>query len=74
MCNNPNLDLVNINAYPKFGQIPSIHSKDIEPIISTKTVLIFTIATLLPKREVNETLIKMYIQMGMPDHSIGPEM
>ena len=30
MCNNPNPDLVNINASPKFGQIPSICSKDIE--------------------------------------------
>ena len=28
--NNPNLDLVNINAYPKFGQIPSIRSIAIE--------------------------------------------
>ena len=27
-CNNPNLDLV--NAYSKFGQIPSIRSQDIE--------------------------------------------
>ena len=24
MCNNPNLDLVNINAYTKFGKILSI--------------------------------------------------
>ena len=30
MCNNPNLDVVNINAYAKFGQIPSICSQDIE--------------------------------------------
>ena len=29
-CNNPNLDLVSINAYPKFGPILSIRSKDIE--------------------------------------------
>ena len=28
--NNPNLDLVNTNAYAKFCQIPSIHSQDIE--------------------------------------------
>ena len=28
--NNPNLDLVNINAYAKFGQTPSILSQDIE--------------------------------------------
>ena len=27
MRNNPNLDLVNINAYAKFGQIPSICSR-----------------------------------------------
>ena len=27
-CNNPNLDLV--NAYAKFGQIPSIRSQDID--------------------------------------------
>ena len=27
---NPNLDLVNINAYIKFGEILSILSKDIE--------------------------------------------
>ena len=30
MRNNPNLDLVNINAYAKFGQIRSICSQDIE--------------------------------------------
>ena len=30
MCNNPNLDLVNINAYTNFGQILSICSQDIE--------------------------------------------
>ena len=30
MLNNPNLDLVNINAYAKFGQISSICSQDIE--------------------------------------------
>ena len=30
MHNNPNLDLVNINAYAKFGQIPSICSQDID--------------------------------------------
>ena len=29
-CNNPNIDLVNINAYPNCDQIPSICSKDIE--------------------------------------------
>ena len=29
MHNNPNLDLVNINADAKFGQIPSICSQDI---------------------------------------------
>ena len=29
-CNNPNLDPVNINANPNFGQIPSIRSKEIE--------------------------------------------
>ena len=27
---NPNLDLINVNAYTKFGQIMSICSKDIE--------------------------------------------
>ena len=27
---NPKLDVVNINAYPKFGQNPFIHSQDIE--------------------------------------------
>ena len=30
MRNNPNLDLVNINAYAKFGQIPSNQSQVIE--------------------------------------------
>ena len=30
MCNNPNVDLVNINAYIKFGEIMSICSQDIE--------------------------------------------
>ena len=29
-CNNPKLDLVNINAYIKFGEILSICSQDIE--------------------------------------------
>ena len=29
-CNNPNLDLVRVNAYAKFNQIPSICSQDIE--------------------------------------------
>ena len=28
--NNPNLDLVNINLYTKFGLIPTIRSQDIE--------------------------------------------
>ena len=31
MCNNPKLDLVNINTYIKFGEILSIFSQDIEP-------------------------------------------
>ena len=30
MCNNPNLDLVNMNAYIKFGENLSIASQDIE--------------------------------------------
>ena len=30
MHKNPNLGLVNINAYAKFGQIPSICYQDIE--------------------------------------------
>ena len=30
MCNIPNLDIVNINAYAKLGQILSIRSLDIE--------------------------------------------
>ena len=30
MCNNPKLDLVNINAFLKFGEILSISSQDIE--------------------------------------------
>ena len=30
MLNNPNLHLININAYTKFGEILSICSKDIE--------------------------------------------
>ena len=30
MCDNPNLDLVNMNAYIKFGEILSICSQDIE--------------------------------------------
>ena len=30
MCNNPNLDLANINAYSKFGEILSTCSQDIE--------------------------------------------
>ena len=37
MCNNPNLDIVNINASAKFGQIRSICSQDIErkPILTS---------------------------------------
>ena len=30
MCYNTNLDLVSTNAYAKLGQIPSVHSQDIE--------------------------------------------
>ena len=30
MRNNPNLDVYNINAYAKFGQIPSIISQNIK--------------------------------------------
>ena len=30
MSNHPNLHLVTINAYPKFNQVLSIHSQDIE--------------------------------------------
>ena len=30
MCNNPNPDVVDINAYTKFGEILSICSEDIE--------------------------------------------
>ena len=30
MCDKPNLDLVNMNAYIKFGEILSICSQDIE--------------------------------------------
>ena len=30
MCHNPNVDLVNMNAYIKFGEILSICSQDIE--------------------------------------------
>ena len=30
MCNNPSVDVVNINAYAKLWQIPSIRSQDIE--------------------------------------------
>ena len=30
MCNNPNVDLVNMNAFMKFGEILSICSQDIE--------------------------------------------
>ena len=30
MCNNPKPDLVNMNAYIKFGEILSICSQDIE--------------------------------------------
>ena len=30
MCNNPNVNLVNMNAYIKFGEILSICSQDIE--------------------------------------------
>ena len=28
--NNPKLDVVNINAYAKFGQNPFLHTEDIE--------------------------------------------
>ena len=30
MCNNPDVDLVNMNAYIKFGEILSICSQNIE--------------------------------------------
>ena len=30
MCNNPNVDLVNMNAYIKFGEILSVCSQNIE--------------------------------------------
>ena len=30
MCNNPNVDLVNMNAYIKFGELMTICSQDIE--------------------------------------------
>ena len=30
MCNNPNVDLVNMNAYMNIGEILSICSQDIE--------------------------------------------
>ena len=30
MCDNPNVNLVNMNAYIKFGEILSISSQDIE--------------------------------------------
>ena len=30
MCNNPNVDLFNINAYIKFGENQSVCSHDIE--------------------------------------------
>ena len=30
MCNNSNIDLVNMNSYTKFGEIQSIGSEDIE--------------------------------------------
>ena len=30
MCNNPNIALVIINLYTKFGENPSIHTQDIE--------------------------------------------
>ena len=30
MCNNPNLNLVNINAYARFSQNPLIYTQDIE--------------------------------------------
>ena len=30
MCNNPKLDIVNINAYIKFGEIMSVSSQDIK--------------------------------------------
>ena len=30
MCNNPTVDLVKMNAYIKFGEIPSICSQDIK--------------------------------------------
>ena len=31
MCYNPNVDLVNMNAYKTFNEILSIFSQDIEP-------------------------------------------
>ena len=36
MCNIPKLDLVNMNAYKKFGEIMSICSQDIERKINLR--------------------------------------
>ena len=38
MCNNPNIDLVNINAKAKFGQIPSIYSQYIERKLNSASI------------------------------------
>ena len=35
---NPSLDVVNINAFAKFGQIPSICSQDIERKRNSKSM------------------------------------
>ena len=39
MCNNPKLDLVNINAYIKFGEKMSVTSEDIDIKILLKLSL-----------------------------------
>ena len=48
MCNNPNLDLVNINTYAKFGQIPSIRSQEIERKLSRNHGMAENLKTVYP--------------------------
>ena len=59
MLNNPNLDLVNIYVYAKFGQIPSIRSQDIEQKRSRNDRITDNLKTVYPPHTSYAGSIKM---------------
>ena len=52
MCNNPNLDCVNIKAHTKFGQILSLYSQDIERKQNSDKSRAITLLQICEKRQV----------------------